>query len=302
MILFYNSKRKKSVAFASSVAKMLKGRGVAVEKICVNTCAGAVPEPMAAERWKNRLRRSPGGAANGLFKDPVKADAAVTVGGDGTVLYAARHVIKYGIPVLGINAGGMGFLSGMERSEFRNNLDAFLGNRFKKVKRRLLAVEVRRRSGLVFGSYPALNDCVIRSSEARAFTLKACFGRRLLSEYFGDGLIVSTPTGSTAYNLAVSGPIVLPELEVFLLSPICPHTLTHRPIVLPSGEDIRITVGDKPGLDHRVTLSLDGQENFVLKSADEIIIRKYPENFEMLVPENFSYFDILRKKLSWGER
>ena len=274
VVLFFNSKRKKSVAFALSVEKTLKGRGVAVQRICVN-------DPV---------------------RDFRKADAAITVGGDGTVLYAARHVIKYGMPVLGINAGGMGFLSGVERSEFHKNRDAFLGNRFKKIKRQLLSVEVRRRGKPAFGPYPALNDCVIRSYESRAFTLKACCGRKFLSGYFGDGLIISTPTGSTAYNLAAFGPIVLPELGVFLLSPICPHTLTHRPIVLSSGEDIRITVGGKPGLDHHVTLSLDGQENFGLISADEIIIRKYPKNFEMLVPENFSYFDILRKKLSWGER
>lgn len=311
MVLFYNSKRKKSVAFASSVEKTLKGRGVAVIKICVNPVRdngrfvdkdGGIIPPSAGGHTVRLRRTAFSNGVNDPVRDFKKADAAVTVGGDGTVLYAARQVIKYGMPVLGINAGGMGFLSGVERSGFRRNLDAFLGNRFKKIKRRLLAVEVRRRAKSAFGPYPALNDCVIRSAESRAFTLKACFGSSFLSEYFGDGLIISTPTGSTAYNLAVFGPIVLPELEVFLLSPICPHTLTHRPIVLPSGEDIRITVGGKSGLDHRVTLSLDGQENFELKSADEIIIRKYPVNFEMLVPEKFSYFDILRKKLNWGKR
>ena len=274
VVLFYNSKRKKSGAFASGVEKALKARGAAVTKICVN-------EPA---------------------KDFRKADAAVTVGGDGTVLYAARRVIKYGMPVLGINAGGMGFLSGLERSDFRRNLEDFLGGRLKKVRRQLLSVSVLRRSGRAFGPYPALNDCVIRSAESRAFKLKASFGGKLLSEYFGDGLIVSTPTGSTAYNLAASGPIVLPELGVFLLSPICPHTLTHRPIVLPSGGELRIAVEGKPGLDHRVTMSLDGQENFELEPADEIVLRRHPRDLEMLVPENFSYFDVLRKKLSWGER
>lgn len=274
VVLFYNSKRKKSITFASSVERMLKARGAAVVKICVN-------EPVRAFR---------------------KADAAVTVGGDGTVLYAARHVIKFGMPVLGINAGGMGFLSGMERSDFRPNLAAFLGGRLNKVRRQLLSVEVRRRSRRAFGPYPALNDCVIRSAESRAFKLRACFGRKFLSEYFGDGLIISTPTGSTAYNLAASGPIVLPGLGVFLLSPICPHTLTHRPIVLPSGEEIRITVAGDPRQDHLITMAIDGQENFELEPADEIVMRRYPRDLEMLVPDNFSYFDVLRKKLSWGER
>lgn len=273
VVLFYNSKRKKSIAFASGVERALKSRGVAVARICVN-------DPQREFR---------------------KAAAAVTVGGDGTVLYAARHVIKYGMPVLGINAGGMGFLSGMERGEFGAHLDAFLGNRLKKVRRQLLSVSVLRRAKPAFGPLPALNDCVIRSSESRAFKLRACFGRRFLSEYFGDGLIISTPTGSTAYNLAASGPIVLPELGVFLLSPICPHTLTHRPIVLSSGEDIRITVGGS-GLQHRITMALDGQENFELEPGDEILMRRHPRDLTVLVPEKFSYFDVLRKKLSWGER
>jgi NAD+ kinase len=272
--LFYNSKRKKAVMFAAGIERTLRNRGVKVSKICVN--------------------------------DPVcefeKADAAITVGGDGTVLYAARHVIKLGIPVLGINAGGLGFLSGVEPSEFGKHLDTFLNNGFKKIRRGLLSVEVFRRAKKILGPYPALNDCVIRSVDPRAFTLRAFFGRQFLSEYFGDGLIISTPTGSTAYSLAALGPIVLPELEVFLLSPVCPHTLTHRPIVLSSLEAITIVVGGRHGYDPSVSLSLDGQENSRLEAADKIVIRRHPKNFEMLVPRDFSYFDILRRKLSWGER
>jgi len=274
VVLFYNSKRKKAIDFAAGIERTLKTRGVKVSKVCVN-------DPDC--RFE-------------------KADAGITVGGDGTVLYAARHVIGKGIPVLGINAGGLGFLSGMERSEFTKHLPAFLNNDFKKIKRRLLSVEVKRGGRRVFGPYPALNDCVIRSAEARAFTLRAFYGRQFLSEYFGDGLIVSTPTGSTAYSLAALGPIVLPELGVFLLSPVCPHTLTHRPIVLPSSEDITITAGGSPGSPDGVTLSLDGQENFALKAGDRISVRRYPRSFEMLVPRDFSYFDILRKKLRWGKR
>jgi len=274
VVLFYNSKRNKAITFAAAIERLLKSRGVGVSKVCVN-------EPVCK------------------FD---KADAAITVGGDGTVLYAARHVIKYGMPVLGINAGGLGFLSGIERSGFKKHLPAFLNNGFSKVKRQLLSVEVRRQGKKVFGPYPALNDCVIRSAEARAFSLRAYFGRQFLSEYFGDGLIISTPTGSTAYNLAASGPIVLPYLEVFLLSPVCPHTLSHRPIVLSSMEGITIVIGKRPGHDHWASLFLDGQESSVLEAGDKIVIRKYPKNLEMLVPQDFSYFDILRKKLRWGKR
>jgi len=296
VVLFYNYKRKKAITFAAGIERTLRARGVRVSKVCVND----------------------------LVCKFERADAAITVGGDGTVLYAARHVIKYGIPVLGINAGGLGFLSGMERSSFNKHLDSFLSNGFIRIRRQLLSVEVFRGGGRVFGPYPALNDCVIRSTEARAFSLRAFFGRQLLSEYFGDGLIISTPTGSTAYSLAALGPIVLPELEVFLLSPICPHTLTHRPIVLPSLEDITIEVGGRSRAfaqedlgagsesaalraklrcgGRGVSLSLDGQENCALQPADRVVIRKYPKNFEMLAPRDFSYFDILRRKLRWGER
>jgi NAD+ kinase len=272
--LFYNSKRKKAVDLTAGIRRALKRRGVRVAVICVNNA------PVGLE----------------------KADAAITVGGDGTVLYAARRVIDRGMPVLGINAGGLGFLSGVEPAGLKRHLEVFLSGGFRRVKRRLLSVEVSRGGRKVFGPLPALNDCVIRSAEARAFSLRTFYGKQFLSEYFGDGLIVSTPTGSTAYSLAALGPIVLPELGVFLLTPVCPHTLTHRPIVLPAGEPMTIVAGGRPYGEHGVSLSLDGQENFSLAPSDRIIVRVHPRCLEMLVPADFSYFDILRKKLSWGER
>lgn len=273
-MIFYNSKRRKAIVFAAGIEKRLSAAGTRVSKICVNDA----------------------------FCGFKAADAAIAVGGDGTVLYAARHLMKHSVPALGINAGGLGFLSGMENAEFISRIDDFLEGRFKKIKRSLLSVEVVRGSKKVFGPFPALNDCVIRSAEARAFNLNVSYGSQFLSNYFGDGLIVCTPTGSTAYNLAALGPIAMPELEVALLSPICPHTLTHRPLVLSAGENIKIKVLSARYSPHNVMLSIDGQENFELKARDEVIIKKHPQIFEMLVPENFSYFDILRKKLRWGER
>jgi len=274
VVLFYNSKRRKALAYAAAIERRLKAAGAKVSRVCVNDTACE-------------------------FKP---ADAAVAVGGDGTVLYAARHVISRGIPVLGINAGGLGFLSGVERRDFLRGVKPFLNGDYKTFNRSLLAVSVRRKGRLVFGPLPALNDCVIRSQEARAFTLRATFGREFLSEYFGDGLIISTPSGSTAYSLAASGPIVMPDLEVFLLSPICPHTLTHRPIVLSAAEELKVEVEGGRSGPQVMTLSLDGQENFRLEHGDTVVIGRHPRNFEMLAPEGFSYFDILRRKLSWGER
>lgn len=274
VILFYNSKRSKAIAYAAAIQRRLRSAGAAVQKVCVND------PPCRLER----------------------ADAAVAVGGDGTVLYAARHVIGPGIPVLGINAGGLGFLSGIEQKAFLKNIDAFLAGKFLRIKRSLLSVSVLRGGKTVFGPLPALNDCVMRNPEARAFQLKASFGGRFLSDYFGDGLIVSTPSGSTAYSLAASGPIVMPELEVFLLSPICPHTLSHRPIVLSASQELLVEVQGGRYAPRALSLSMDGQENFGLEPGDAVLVKRHPRSFEMLAPACFSYFDILRRKLSWGER
>jgi NAD+ kinase len=274
VILFYNSKRRKALDYAAAIERRLKGAGVKVRRVCVN-------DPAC---------------------ETGTADAAVAVGGDGTVLYAARHLISRGIPVLGINAGGLGFLSGLEQKEFLRSADKFLRGEFRRFSRSLLSVSVRRGGKAVFGPLPALNDCVIRSQEARAFTLRASYGRDFLSEYFGDGLIISTPSGSTAYSLAASGPIVMPDLAVVLLSPICPHTLTHRPIVLSAAETLTVEVQGGRSGPQVLTLSLDGQENFRLAPGDSVVIGRHPKDFKMLAPQNFSYFDILRRKLSWGER
>jgi len=274
VVLFYNSKRRKALAYSEAIERRLRASGARVSRICVNDA----------------------------YCDFKTADAAVAVGGDGTVLYAARHVAARAIPVLGINAGGLGFLSGVEQKEFLKKVDVFLSGGFKKFRRSMLSVSVERRGRTVFGPLPALNDCVIRSQGPRAFSLRASYGRDFLSDYFGDGLIISTPSGSTAYSLAASGPIVMPDLEVFLLSPICPHTLTHRPIALSAAEELRVAVRAGRQGPHLVALSIDGQENFSLEAGDAVIVRKHPRGFEMLAPQDFSYFDILRRKLSWGER
>ncbi len=274
VILFYNSKRRKALTYSAAIERRLRQGGAKVLKICVNDA----------------------------FRGFKTADAAVAVGGDGTVLYAARHVVDRGLPVLGINAGGLGFLSGIEQKEFLRSADVFLRGGFKKIKRSLLSVSVVRGRKTVSGPLPALNDCVIHSPESRAFTLRASFGNQFLSEYFGDGLIVSTPSGSTAYSLAASGPIVMPDLEVFLLTPVCPHTLTHRPIVLSACEALKVAVHGGHSAPLVLSLSMDGQETFRLEPGDTVLVRRHPRSFEMLAPAGFSYFDILRRKLSWGER
>ena len=274
VVVFYNSKRRSTMKYAASLERRLKAGGAGVVKICVND----------------------------VCREFSRADAGIAVGGDGTVLYAARHVIRYGMPVLGINAGGLGFLSGIEQKEFLKNTGVFLRGGFEKIKRSLISVSVLRGNTVVSGPLPALNDCVIRSPEVRAFVLRASCGGQFLSEYFGDGLIVSTPSASTSFSLAASGPIIMPDLELLLLSPICPHTLTHRPIVLSAAQELRVSVQEGRSGPQLLSLSLDGQEHFSLEPGDTVVVRRHSRNFEMLVPHGFDYFDVLRRKLSWGER
>jgi NAD+ kinase len=274
IVLFYNSKRKTTKLTTKAVEKFLLSKKIKVEKICVNSS----------------------------LKRKIKADAAIAVGGDGTVLYAARFLVGNMVPILGINAGGLGFLSGIEPKEFKDFAEDFVNGRLKKDKRILLSVKVLRNKKKVFGPFPSLNDCVVRTSEARAFSIEANYDGEFLTEYFGDGVIVSTPTGSTAYSLAASGPIALPGLNIFILSPICPHTLSHRPIALSSDKKISLTLIGKHRQSHIIALCLDGQENFKLHIDDEIIIEKHPSRICMLVPDKFSHLEVLRKKLNWGKR
>ena len=168
-----------------------------------------------------------------------RVDLAVALGGDGTMLRAARILAPHSIPLLGINYGHLGFLSGTDFAGFRRHCRDILRGRFLVEDRWMISVEVMRDGRRRFGPHLALNDCVVRcSEEARAILLQARSGGRFVAEYFGDGLILSTPTGSTAYALAASGPIVDPGLDVLLVAPICPHTLTQRPLIVSGGQPL----------------------------------------------------------------
>ncbi|HBT62317.1 MAG TPA: NAD(+) kinase [Elusimicrobia bacterium] len=232
-----------------------------------------------------------------------RADLAVALGGDGTMLRAARILAPYSVPLLGINYGHLGFLSGTDLSGFRSNWREVLAGRFLIEERWMISVEVSRGGKRVFGPALALNDCVIRCGEqARAILLRARSGARFVAEYFGDGLIVSTPTGSTAYALAASGPIVDPGLDVFLIAPICPHALTQRPLVVSAGSPFTVGLAARhPKEVPRVFMSLDGQKGCALRLADEVRVGRYDKPFRLVLDPRHSYFEVLRKKLRWGE-
>ncbi|MGQ0643913.1 MAG: NAD(+)/NADH kinase [Elusimicrobiota bacterium] len=226
------------------------------------------------------------------------ADWAVALGGDGTLLAAGRRLAPLGIPVLGVNLGRLGFLAGTDLKRLHGTLDALLKGRLPVSERMALAVEAPR----VKGRRLALNDCVIRAAAAaRVNHLSAWVDGRYLATFVGDGVILSTPTGSTAYSLAASGPIVQPELDVILLTPICSHSLTQRPIILSPDSALEIRV-EEHGRRDPIILSLDGQENFALKAGDKVAIRRAAERFRVYEDPRRPYFSLLRQKLRWGER
>lgn len=221
----------------------------------------------------------------------------VALGGDGTVLRVAREVAGWGVAVLGVNVGRLGFLAATEVGATNRTLTRVLAGQGRIERRSLLTVKARLRGRRV-GPFLALNECVVRSgSTGRVLTLSALANNRLLAVYRGDGLIVSTPTGSTAYNLAASGPIVHPDVSALLLCPICPHSLSQRPLVVPSSEVIAIKIQSPtaPAL-----LSLDGQLNYTVAPGDQVDIALAPEKVSLLMDPDRSFYQVLQSKLKWG--
>jgi NAD+ kinase len=228
-----------------------------------------------------------------LLKD---TDLLIVVGGDGTLLIATRRVAKYQIPVLGINLGRLGFLTELNVDDL-DKLEEMLTKPLCISKRMMLRATVYR-DGKKLTEADCLNDVVINKDViSRIVDLSVYLGNTYITTYNGDGVIVSTPTGSTAYALSAGGPIVYPMLDVFTLVPICPHTLTDRPLILPPSEKIKIRVVSEG---KTAWLTLDGQEGTQLKYGDEIIIKRSPYNAYLVRTPYKNFFDILREKLNWG--
>jgi len=228
---------------------------------------------------------------------PDLADVVVVLGGDGTMLYAARLVCERGIPILGVNLGGLGFITEVQRTEIRGAIDRILSGSFTLEERLMLQAHVHRH-GEKIAEYTALNDVVInKGALARIIDLETFIDRAYVTTFRADGLIVSTPTGSTAYCLSAGGPILYPTMDCIVLSPICPHTLTNRPIVLPDDVSIEVTLRS-PSED--VFLTMDGQVGFSLRQNDAVLVRKSPFKTRLLIPYERDFFAVLRTKLMWG--
>lgn len=227
-----------------------------------------------------------------------QCDLVIVMGGDGTLLNAARSLVDHEVPILGVNLGRLGFLADVSPSEIPHRLEAVLQGHFREARRSLLHAQVLREDQ-VTGEADALNDVVVHKREvARMIEVDAFLDGRFLNAYRADGLIISTPTGSTAYALAGGGPIIYPGLEAVVLVPICPHTLTNRPIVVKADSMIEVVLNAAKTTDTLVTC--DGQVSLAIAAGDRVVIRKKDRKMRLIHPISHDYFKLLRAKLRWG--
>ena len=224
-------------------------------------------------------------------------DLILVLGGDGTMIATARMLGDREVPVLGINFGGLGYLAEFRIEELYQALESILAGNFRVDKRVMLGMELRRGDELVTQNR-VLNDVVInKSALARIIEIEAYLNHQFVNSFRADGLIISTPTGSTAYNLSAGGPVIFPSMNAVVITPICPFTLSNRPIVVPDDATIELLLKTDQ---EEVTLTLDGQVGFSLNVEDRVVIRKSSVTFNLVQPSNRNYFDVLRDKLRWG--
>lgn len=230
---------------------------------------------------------------------PAMVDIIVVLGGDGTMLGVARLVGDKGIPILGVNLGGLGFITEVSRDEIFDAVGKVLSGSCS-VEERIMLTAFVIRHGEKIADFIVLNDVVVnKGALARIIDLETYINNSYVTTFKADGLIIATPTGSTAYSLSAGGPILYPTLNSIALTPICPHTLTNRPIVLPDDFTIEIILMSES---EDVFLTLDGQVGFSLKKDDLIEIKKSAFTTRLLIPCERDYFQVLRTKLKWGER
>jgi NAD+ kinase len=253
---------------------------------------GAVLESRTADA----LGRTDGIALDGL---PGDLDLAVVAGGDGTLLGVARVAIPLGLPILGVNLGSLGFLTELQPDEAFRGLDATLGGQFHVEERVALRVRPARAKGPAT-EFAVLNDAVVaKTSLARMITLDVRVDDDPVATYTADGLIVSTPTGSTAYNLSAGGPILDPRMAAITIAPICPHSVSYRPLVVPGSVTVDVVLRSDG---ESVFLTLDGQIGVPLEVDEAVRIDRHPHPVRLVRTSPRSFFDVLRRKLRWGER
>jgi NAD+ kinase len=241
------------------------------------------------------------GRPDGLPREHVPEDCqlVIVLGGDGTLLAAARALRGRNVPLFPVNLGGLGFLTAITIDELYPELERALRGDHRIGRRRMLHCELMRGDAIV-SRYEALNDVVLtKASIARMIDLDAYVDAHFVCAYKADGLIVATPTGSTAYSLSAGGPIIFPRVGALCLTPICPHMLTNRPVIVPDTSVIRIV---NRAADDDTYLTIDGQVGEPLRHLDQVICRSSPHCLQLIRPPRSLFFDVLRQKLKWGER
>ena len=248
---------------------------------------------------RERIEHKTGCAVDTLSDEEFarSADLILVLGGDGTMIATSRTIGDIEVPVIGVNYGGLGYLAEFRIEEMYSALESILAGNYELESRLMLEVELRRGDELITHNR-VLNDAVVnKSALARIIEIETYLNDQFVNSFRADGLIVSTPTGSTAYNLSAGGPIIYPSMNAVVITPICPFTLSNRPIVVPDDSVIEVRLMTK---NEEVALTLDGQVGFPLQVGDRLSIRKSKTTFNLVQPANRNYFDVLRDKLRWG--
>ena len=226
-----------------------------------------------------------------------KADLVIILGGDGTLLSVVKFLNRPEVPILAINLGRLGFLTSVTRQELITILEGFYSGEYQSEERMLLEARVERK-GEIISQFRALNEVVIgRGVFARLLHFETFINQQYLTTYAADGVIISTPTGSTAYSLSAGGPVIYPTLEAILLIPICPHTLTNRPLIIPPTETVSVRAEEK---DAELVITADGQVNLTPQPGDILHLRKSDLRIKLIVFPNRTFYHLLRDKLKWG--
>ncbi|HUC43921.1 MAG TPA: NAD(+)/NADH kinase [Candidatus Sulfotelmatobacter sp.] len=272
---------REGVRIARELADWLHARGIAVR----------------LDRATASAMRRPDGIPTGTL--PPRTDLVVVAGGDGSLLAAARAAIPRGVPILGVNFGGLGFLTELQPEELFGGLEKVLRGEAAIEEREALRVRLRR-GGRVVADHVLLNDAVVaKTALARMLDIEVSIDGEHVATYTSDGLIVATPTGSTAYNLSAGGPILDPRMSAFVIAPICPHTMSYRPLVVPGGVVIRVVLRSDT---EEAYLTLDGQVGAPMRPMDEIVVDRHPSPVRLVRVARRGFFEILQRKLRWGGR
>ena len=238
------------------------------------------------------------GGEKAISSIPTTINWVVVLGGDGTLLGAARRIGSYGVPILGVNLGGLGFLTAIPLDQLYPVIEMMIAGGLHEECRVMLETKVLRQDREVVRC-EVLNDVVVnKRTLARVIDLQVSINNEFLTIFRADGLIIATPTGSTAYNLSAGGPILHPTTETFIITPICPFTLSNRPIIIPDTALIQVQMGKQS--EESVVLTFDGQVGFELHYGDRVMISKSCKKVRLLRPPDHSYFRLLRTRLMWG--